>query len=172
MLNREENMKNIIIATILSLIALGMAAHPAQANTYMSYQGRGRQLAQTATRKTSYKKTSVTNKKINRGQRVSNANNTNVAWIPQVEDWQVDHNGNRNYLSSTGQVLVNWGVRGGTCNIRYTEAKEGYFKYRTSAGCDEAQHVVGSLQPGEDYRFQIAQDNWTNWSGNGLARAW
>lgn len=91
-------------------------------------------------------------------------NPTNVAWVGGAQAWQVSN--------SSGQVLVNWPYRGGTCNVRYAELGLGYFTQRTSGPCDDGQLWVRGLQPGQDYVFQVAQDNWDNWSSAAVARAW
>jgi hypothetical protein len=137
-------MKKLLLAMALAVGALGATSHSAK--------------AQTTTSNTAYTTT----------------NNSNVAWTGTVEDWQVPRGGYTDasgYRPSTGTVAVNWVPRGGTCNIRYTETKEKYFKYRTSAGCDEVQHIVGSLLPGEQYRFEVAKDSWSGWSQSAVAMA-
>ena len=115
----------------------------------------------------------------NRGYASAWQTNSNVAMLPQtLESWQIPsggvyRNGGMPYnYSSNGQVLVTWGgMTGGTCNVRYTEAGMPFFNYRTSGACDQGSLKIGSLQPGQVYKFQVAQDSWDNWSGMALARA-
>lgn len=177
-------MKKIAVVAAFLAVAFGVSfggAQPASARTYMTAnRGYGKttmayvkpqskyqyQMAYRSTaKKTAWRHTSVTN-------------HTNVASVPTpTELWQVENghsagNGSTAWQNGNGKVLVNWSVRGGTCNIRYSETKEGDYKYRTSAGCDEGSHWVGALRTGEKYKFEIAQDGWSNWSGKAIAQAW
>lgn len=67
-------------------------------------------------------------------------------------------------VNGNGAVRVNWAYRGGTCNVRYTEANQQMYKYMTSAGCDEGGVTIGSLVEGRKYKFQVAQNNWSSWT--------
>lgn len=60
---------------------------------------------------------------------------------------------------SDGSVRLNWGMRGGTCHVRYTEAAESVYKYATAAGCDDGGVTIGGLTPGVRYRFQVRQND-------------
>ncbi len=62
-----------------------------------------------------------------------------------------------------GQVWLGWGVRGGTCHVRYTENRSRTYQYATATSCDEGGITIGGLQPGMKYRFQISQDR-NRWS--------
>lgn len=68
---------------------------------------------------------------------------------------------NDSYWNSdtSGQVTLNWGYRGGTCYVRYTEAVNRYYNYNTQTGCDDGHIIIGGLQTGVKYRFQVKQDN-------------
>jgi hypothetical protein len=60
--------------------------------------------------------------------------------------------------NNNGQVRLDWGYRGGTCHVRYTEATSANYKYFTSAGCDEGGVTISGLVPGRKYRFQVRQN--------------
>lgn len=62
-------------------------------------------------------------------------------------------------IMNDGQVRLNWGMRGGTCHVRYTESNMNVWKYNTSAGCDEGGVTINGLQSGVSYKFQVRQDN-------------
>jgi hypothetical protein len=62
-------------------------------------------------------------------------------------------------MMDDGQVRLNWGMRGGTCHVRYSEANQSAWKYQTSASCDEGGVTIGGLQSGVKYKFQVRQDN-------------
>ena len=66
-------------------------------------------------------------------------------------------------MMADGQVRLSWGMRGGTCHVRYTEANQNVWKYNTSAGCDDGGVTIGALQSGTKYKFQVRQDN-GDWS--------
>lgn len=61
--------------------------------------------------------------------------------------------------NADGQVRLDWGYRGGTCHVRYTEANQTYYKYATAASCDDGGVTISGLIPGDKYRFQVRQDN-------------
>ncbi len=159
-------MKKILLGVLLFVIFLGFSAPPAFANTYKT----SRKVAYTTTTKKYVAKRPVrTVKKV----AYHKVNHTNVAQIPALEPWQVENGRTSAALQNqNAKVLVNWSVRGGTCNIRYGEKGMSYYQFRDSAGCDEGSHWVGALKPGQTYKFQIAQDNWSNWSGTAVAQAW
>jgi hypothetical protein len=62
-------------------------------------------------------------------------------------------------MMADGHVRLSWGMRGGTCHVRYTESNQNVWKYNTSAGCDEGGTTIGGLQSGVKYKFQVRQDN-------------
>jgi hypothetical protein len=65
--------------------------------------------------------------------------------------------------NTDGRVRLEWGYRGGTCHVRYTEATQSVYKYATAASCDEGGVTIGGLVPGKKYRFQVRQ-NEGGWS--------
>jgi hypothetical protein len=73
--------------------------------------------------------------------------------------------------NTEGKILVSWDVRGGTCNIAYTESDQTVYKYKTSAGCDTGMAWVGGLEAGKSYKVTIAQENWTHWHKPKMAKA-
>jgi hypothetical protein len=70
------------------------------------------------------------------------------------------------YWSDTsGTVALNWGYRGGDCHVRYGYAElGGFMPFATVFPCDQGTGVVGGLESGKKYAFQIHQDNggWSN----------
>jgi|GEM_PF-2672139 len=68
---------------------------------------------------------------------------------------------------SNGAIRVSWNYRGGTCDVRYTEAASTsklLFQYHTSASCDDGSVVVRGLVPGKKYTFEVSSDGDVNWS--------
>jgi hypothetical protein len=168
-------MKKILAATFFSLLAMGVAAmtaSPAQANGY--YGGKRKMTYKRTVRKASSRVSyAVGGGRYayggygaygGRGGYGYRGNDTNVAWVGGVESWQLGNTG--------AQILVNWPYRGGTCNVRYTPEGTPFFTQRTSGPCDQGQLWVRGLEPGTRYVVQVAQDNWDNWSGADVARAW
>lgn len=74
------------------------------------------------------------------------------------------------WRDTSGEVRLNWDHRGGTCHVRYTESGSRYFKYSTSAACDEGGITIGGLTPGHNYRFQVRKDG-GGWSATVTRRA-
>jgi len=72
-----------------------------------------------------------------------------VIWIPSTTVMMIND----------GQVRLSWPIRGGTCQVRYSEANHSGWKYATSTGCDDSGVTIGGLQPGWRYKFQVQQDN-------------
>jgi hypothetical protein len=72
--------------------------------------------------------------------------------------------------NNEGTIRLNWGMRGGTCHVRYTEANKSTYKYATSAGCDDGGVTIGGLTPGVRYRFQVRQNDGA-WSRAVTAKA-
>ncbi len=60
--------------------------------------------------------------------------------------------------AADGQVWLGWGMRGGTCHVRYTENVSKVYTYATAASCDEGGVTIGGLQSGTNYRFEVSQD--------------
>lgn len=58
-----------------------------------------------------------------------------------------------------GQAYLGWGMRGGTCHVRYTENSNRGYKYNTSAACDDGGMIIGGLRSGWTYRFQVRKDD-------------
>lgn len=103
------------------------------------------------------------------------------SWMNSTWDdengWQTRH-GNRRWVSfsdnwnnNDGQVRLNWGMRGGTCYVRYTEAKSGGWNYNTSTACDDGGITIGGLMRGKNYRFQVKKDD-GSWSKTRTLKAW
>lgn len=88
-------------------------------------------------------------------------------------DWYPSHrrgNYNNSWGDTSGEVRISWDHRGGTCHVRYTEAGSKYFKYATSAACDEGGVTIGGLKTGKNYRFQVRKDSGA-WSRSMTVRA-
>lgn len=67
--------------------------------------------------------------------------------------------GNENAAYNTkGEVEITWDLRGGSCEVRYTEAKNARYKYFTSTSCDDGGITIGGLHPGMKYRFQVRKE--------------
>ncbi|HYD35655.1 MAG TPA: fibronectin type III domain-containing protein [Vitreimonas sp.] len=84
------------------------------------------------------------------------------AHIPSVTYRHVSMNKHMQITAGTdGKVLLTWDDRGGTCHFAYGTG--GAMQHSTSAGCDEARHVIGGLQPGVTYHFSLTQnrEHWT-----------
>ncbi|MDQ5951659.1 MAG: hypothetical protein QG639_940 [Patescibacteria group bacterium] len=64
-----------------------------------------------------------------------------------------------NQLPKYGSFTLGWDHRGGTCHVRYSESNVQSYKYSTSAACDAGEVVVGGLQRGSTYRFQVKKDD-------------
>lgn len=77
----------------------------------------------------------------------------NTVWVNTVEDNQ----------PTDGSVRINWGMRGGTCYVRYGETTTNGYSYSTNTGCDNGGITIGGLVPGRTYRFQVST-NRSNWS--------
>lgn len=74
--------------------------------------------------------------------------NLKALWVPSTV-----------VMLNDGQVRLNWGMRGGTCHVRYTEAKSSVWNYSTAAGCDEAGVTINGLKTGVNYKFQVRQND-------------
>ena len=72
---------------------------------------------------------------------------------------------------ANGSARVNWGYRGGTCHVRYTEQGESWYKYQTAASCDDGGVTIGALVSGQRYVVQVRQEN-GGWSYPVVVTAW
>lgn len=70
-----------------------------------------------------------------------------------------------------GEVRLSWDLRGGTCHVRYNEATTAGYNYSTSTSCDDGEIRIGGLVAGQNYRFQVRQDDGA-WSRAITVRAW
>ncbi len=77
--------------------------------------------------------------------------------------WPAHHGHHSAEHAPSGNATISWPHSGGTCTIRYTENSARWYKYTTSAGCDEGQLTIGGLVPGRTYRFQVKQEG-AGWS--------
>lgn len=58
-----------------------------------------------------------------------------------------------------GTVKLGWSNRGGSCDVKYTEAGQQTYKYATVTNCDSAVLEVGHLTPGVKYKFVVSNDD-------------
>jgi hypothetical protein len=115
-------------------------------------------------RHTTYNRAPGYNYKMKKGSAYYNGKPSYVAHVRAAQYQAPSHRSMTMTTDSSGRALVRWDSRGGECQIAYTESAAPHqevFQYRTVANCDQAQQVIGGLQPGRQYTFTVSQNGHT-----------